>query len=205
MPSASDAFLYAAEILHEAPDLWRRKPHQAPKGRRIHLQENIIICDLAWDPLSRIVCTQSRGNFFSLMHAAQAGRKKRIWFGPGWCCRVIYQPNASSPLGFSVNISRLFHSEGLQLHGSGRKWSDWEKFRLGKRARLFIFHKYYDRTHEVQPNLVSRTSELGSFSTCTLFLHYSAPARRHLGTEWMNSKFFVSQKRVMKEFCSYIN
>lgn len=104
MPSASDASLYAVEISHEAPDLPRRKPQRAPKGRRIHLQGNIIICDLAWDHLSRIVCTQSRGNFFSPMHAAQAGRKKRIWFGPSWCYRVIYQPNASSPLGFAVWI-----------------------------------------------------------------------------------------------------
>lgn len=76
MPSASDSPLYAVEISHKAPDLPCRKPHRALKGRRIHLQGNIIICDLAWDPLSRIVCTQSRGNFFPPCMRLRQGRKR---------------------------------------------------------------------------------------------------------------------------------
>lgn len=182
---------------------------QAPlgsKGRRIHLQGNIIIRDLAWDLLSRIVCTQSRGNFFPPMHAAQAERKKRIWFGPGWCCRVIYQPNASSPLGFGVNISRLFHSEVLaSWHWKKRLGLKEARTQLRKWASLYIFHKYDESIHAVQHNLLSRTSELLSYWTCTLLIHYSAPASRYLGAEWMNSKFFKSWKRqVLKEICSYI-
>lgn len=112
MPSASDASLYAVEISHEAPDLPRRKPQRAPKGRRIHLQGNIIICDLAWDHLSRIVCTQSRGNFFPACMQLRQGGKREYDLDPADAtgsfisrtpCRLWGSP--------CVNIFSLFHSE----------------------------------------------------------------------------------------------
>lgn len=117
------------------------------RGRRIHLQENIIICDLAWDHLSPIVCTQSQGNFFPPhMHAAYSGRKKRIWFGPSWCYRVIYQPNALSPLGV-----RCEYFQVVPLRGSSFMVLE---VRPESESSLFIFHKYGERTHAVQPNLL---------------------------------------------------
>lgn len=88
------------------------KPHRTPGEEEYTYRETSL--SVIWlGTFFSELCVHKDEVIFFPMHAAQAGRKKRIWFGPAWCCRVIYQPNASLPLGFSVNISRLFYSEVL--------------------------------------------------------------------------------------------
>lgn len=103
MPSASDASLYAVEISHGAPDLPNRKPRQASRKEEYTYRETSL--SVIWlGTFSPELCLRKVKVIFFPMYAAQAGRKKRIWFGPSWCYRVIYQTNALSLLGFAVWI-----------------------------------------------------------------------------------------------------
>lgn len=120
------------------------------RERRIHLQENIIICDLAWDHLSPIVCTQSQGNFFSptCMQLIQGG-KREYDLDPADATGSFISRTPCRLWGFGVNISRLFHSEVLA------SWF-WKLGPKVSRACLFFInmargHMQYSPTFSFRP------------------------------------------------------
>lgn len=94
-------------------------------------------------------------------HACNSGREEKenmIWT---WLMLPGHL-SAERLVAFGV---RCEYFRAVPLRGSsftplkenGQTERSWDS---EKRARLFIFHKYDESTHAVQPNLVSRTSEL---------------------------------------------